>query len=125
MIGKLTGLWLLAASFACAPAFAQQQPKQQRTVAQRLSALEHQVASLETRLGVRTAPGAPSSAEFSVRNWTTAQRIAQLEQRLNSLTVDINRIQRQTEAALRAANQAQRDAMYAQQMARDNASRIH
>jgi septation ring formation regulator EzrA len=123
MSGKSMGLWMLAASLACLPGFAQQ-PKQQRTVEQRLSGLERQVASLETRLGVRTEPGAPSSAAIAVQKQATAQRIAQLEQRLSSLTAEVKRVERQADAAMRAANQAQRDATQAQQMARDAARRL-
>lgn len=121
MTSKLKALCVLSAALAFFPAFAQQP---QRTDEQRLSALENQLASLETRLGVRTTLGAPSSAEISVHNQATAQRIAQLERRLDSLTADVKRIDRQADAAMREASQARRDAMRAQQMARDVASRL-
>lgn len=100
-----------------------QSPAEEATVESRLLLLEQQTASLETRLGARTTFGAGSLAG-SDRGLDASRRIETLERRIDALSTDLRRIQQQSEAALRQANQAQRDATRAADLARTAASRL-
>lgn len=98
-----------------------QNPEDTLTIEQRLTALERQLAGLETRFDARTQfdagalPGAPGPE--------TSMRIQQLERRLDSLETDLRRVATQADTALREANQARREAMAAERSARDALNR--
>lgn len=122
MISKLASLSLAFVVLVGADAAAQE-PKPPRSVEDRLSALEQQVASLQTRLGVRTTvpQTSPGSA---VQAQATSRRMDQLERRLDALSAQIRRVEQQADAAMREALQAHRQATLAEQLARD-AGRLH
>jgi chaperonin cofactor prefoldin len=117
MISKLTSLSLAFVVLVCANAAAQE-PEQPRSVEDRLSALERQVASLQTRLGVRTTVP-QTSPRSAVEAQALSRRVEQLERRLDALTAQVKRVEQQTDAAMREALQAHRQAALAEQLARD------
>jgi ABC-type branched-subunit amino acid transport system substrate-binding protein len=98
---------------------AQQSPAP--TLAERVAALERQVARLDTRTGIESAirPG------VTEQGGNLVARIDALERSMVALNTYLDRVQRQADDALRAATQAQRDAQAAQQAARDVAMRVH
>lgn len=121
MISKYAILGGASAVLFCLAALAQ---PPQRSVEERLSTLERQLASLQTQFGVRsTIPREPP--ESAIRAQAVSGRVDQLERRLEALTADVKRIDQQADAAMREAFQAQRRAMLAEQLARDAASRTH
>jgi chromosome segregation ATPase len=117
MKGKLKILGALAAGVLGANLLAQpQQPG--ATVAERVLALERDVASLSTRVELRDAQRTP------VSDATLTSRVQQLEQSLNRLTLDLQRVERQADSALREASQARRDAESAQRAVQSLESRV-
>jgi phage shock protein A len=127
MLNKLANAAAVSAAFLCVSSASAQEPAQQReaqpSLEDRVTALEHQLASLETRFEARTTPGVGGAGEPS-RYSSISIRVDQLERSLNRLTNDVQRAQRQADDALRAASQAQRDATAAEQLARQAANRI-
>lgn len=113
----------LALAIACCVflpiAGAQQSPT--LTLAERVAALERQVARLDTRTGIESA----TRPAVTVQAGNLVARIDALERSVASLGAYLDRVQRQADDALRAATQAQRDAQAAQQTARDVAMRVH
>jgi hypothetical protein len=93
-----------------------------RTIEERVQLLERAIASLDTRLELRTAPGgAPVPAPGELARLEA--RIIQLEQAVDRLGLALERAERQTESAAREAAQARRDATNAERMARDASTR--
>ena len=86
---------------------------------ERVAALERMVATLDTRLDIRTAP-APPGAE---RDFALMSRIERLEAALDRLTLDLQRVERMADNATREASDARRSAMSAENAARDAAMR--
>ena len=89
------------------------------TLAERVTALERQVARLDTRFGIESAtrPG------VNQQGGNLVAKVDDLERSIARLAADLQRVQRQADDASRTANQAARDAQTAQQMARDAAMR--
>jgi hypothetical protein len=119
-LGTTVLLSLLAPAIMSAYA---QAPADESSVEARLLLLEQQTASLETRLDARTTFGAGSLAS-SDRGLEASRRIEALERRIDALSTDLRRIEQQSDAALRQASQAQRDARLAADLARNAASRL-
>jgi hypothetical protein len=86
---------------------------------ERVAALERMVATLDTRLDIRTAP-APAGPE---RDFALTSRIERLEAALDRLTLDLQRVERMADNAMREASDARRSAMSAESAARDAAMR--
>ena len=108
----------LAAALAVFSIVAAQVPHQ--SIDERVTALERQLASLDTRFG-RSAADPAGTAD---RDNALTARVAALERTLERLTVDLQRVERQAGDALREAGEAQRSALDAERTARDAASRI-
>ena len=89
----------------------------QPTVEGRIAALEDRVTSLNTLLQMRTEVSGPQ--DRVTRDFDLDQRLNSLERRVQQLAYDMQSINSQISAAVNTANQAQRDAQMAQQMARD------
>jgi len=109
-----------AVAFACL-SFAQQPRPQGQTIDERLAAVEAGLATLDTRLGLATARPQDNAGQSDA---ALAGRITTLERELDRLTVDIQRVERLADSAVRAASDAQRAATSAEQAARDAAMRI-
>ena len=109
----------LAAALAVFSIVAAQVPHQ--SIDERVTALERQLASLDTRFGIRSAADPAGTAD---RDNALSARVAALERTLERLTVDLQRVERQADNALREAGEAQRSALDAERTARDAASRI-
>lgn len=109
-----------AMAFACL-SFAQQPRSQGPTVEERLAAVEAGLATLDTRLGLASARTQSNAGQSDV---ALDGRITTLERELDRLAVDIQRVERLADSAVRAANDAQRSATSAEQAARDAAMRI-
>ena len=121
MIGKLGDVTVAIAALLLISAIAlAQEQEPERTLEERVTALEQAVASLDTRFGLRGSADALDGADRGVAILT---RVNELERSLNGLRADLERIARQSDTALREASQARRDAMTAQQLARDAMSR--
>lgn len=97
-----------------------QNQESELTIEQRVGTLESVTASLETRLNARTSFGAGSLAS-SDRGIEVTTRLDALERRVDGLQADLRRLERQAEAALRLAGEAQREAARATGLARDAA----
>lgn len=97
--------------------FAQDDENEPTTEA-RVTRLERELASLETRFEARTTPRA-DTGEGAARGITLDTRITALERRVAELSTDLTRVERQAAAALRRADQAGRDAKAAEQVARE------
>jgi hypothetical protein len=110
-------LALLAAAPLCG-VHAQDGPAPPTTIEQRLSALERAVATLDTQLSLEIARPDAGGANASLES-----RLAALERTIDRLTTDLQRAERMADSAARAASDAQRDAMRAEQSARDAAMR--
>jgi len=82
---------------------------------ERVAALERMVATLDTRLDIRTAP-APAGAD---RDFALTSRIERLEAALDRLTLDLQRVERMADNAMREASDARRSAMNAENAARN------
>ena len=95
------------------------QPTSPPSLDERVTALERQVARLDTRFGIENA----SRPGVTERSGNLAARIDDLERSLARLTADLQRVQQRADDAWRTANQAERDAQAAQQTARDAALR--
>jgi outer membrane murein-binding lipoprotein Lpp len=108
---------LVVALLLLAPALAQP-PVKPPTLEERVAALEKGLASLSTRFGVHESVGAGALSDSVL-----AGRVATLERTLDRLAMDLQRVERQADAAARDASQARSDAMAAQQIARDVALR--
>ena len=112
-----------AAGFAAAlawAAFAQEAPREQSPIEQRIAALESAVATLDTRLALeRSRPGRDAGqSEVAL-----SARVTALERTVERLAADLQRTERLADNAARAAADAQRQAMRAEQLARDAALR--
>jgi methyl-accepting chemotaxis protein len=116
-----TSKWLVALAALAALPMARAQPGAPPTLEERVTALERQVARLDTRFE-RESAVRPATAD---NNATLAARINQLERSLERLAADMQRVQRQADDASRAASQAARDAQSAQQLAREVSMRVH
>lgn len=85
---------------------------------ERVAALERMVATLDTRLDIRTAPAPAGAGDFALTS-----RIERLEAALDRLTLDLQRVERMADNAMREASDARRSAMSAENAARDAAMR--
>jgi hypothetical protein len=112
-----TSSGLLAALALLTPALAQP-PAKAPTLEERVTTLEKELASVSTRLGLRESLAATGASDAGL-----AGRVAMLQRTLDRLAVDLQRVERQADAAARDASQARSDAMAAQQIARDAALR--
>jgi hypothetical protein len=101
----------------CLPAAAQE--RDVPTLEERMALLESQFATLDTRLERERTLDGRGGAESAALD----SRIVELEQALDRLTMDLQRLERAVDTALREASQARREAMNAEQLARDAASR--
>ncbi len=99
---------------------AAQEPLRAPTLQERVATLEVAVAGIETRFGVQSARPADIGAESGV---ALAGRLTALENALDRLTNDLQRVDRLADGAVREAAQARREATAAQQAARDAALR--
>ncbi len=99
-------------------------PGTQRTLEQRVEALEKQVASLETRLRAYTSVN-PTAPKVPLAGASTAQRVEQLQATLSSLSAKVETATRTADQALREAQQAQRTALDAQRTANQLQLRVH
>jgi hypothetical protein len=108
----------LAAIAGFALAFAQPRPP---TTEERVTALESALATLETRFGLESSRQPTVGGESGL---AIQSRVTTLERSLERLAVDIQRVERLADTAVRDAAAAQRDAMTAQQIARDAAMRV-
>jgi len=114
---KLTRACAGVAVLAAVCAASAQDPPTELTLEERIAALESRVAGLETRFELRdTLAGGAGGGSAAA-----AARIVQLERSLELLAADLERVERQADTALREALQARRDAIAAQQVARDAA----
>jgi hypothetical protein len=102
---------VMAATFAPA-AFAQAE--------ERVLALERAYASLDTRFNARTSSGIGAESSQSI---SMERRVTQLENLLNRMTTDVQRLERAAESAMREASQARREAQTAERIARDASMR--
>jgi hypothetical protein len=111
----------LAALTVGAFALAQEPLRRSPTLQERVTELEANVATLQTRFGLEsTRPSALGTGESGL---ALAGRVDALERTLEQLVRDVQRVQNLAENAARDAAQAQREAMAAQQAARDAAIR--
>lgn len=111
----------IAALTVATLAVAQEPLRAAPTLQERVTALEANVATIETRFGLQSSrPGNLGTGESGV---ALAARVDRLERSLEQLAADVQRAARLAENAARDAAQAQREAQSAQQAARDAASR--
>ena len=110
---------LIAVLGTLTPAAAQP-PSPVPTLDERVTNLEGDVASIETRFGVQSARPTDFGGESGL---ALAARVDALERTLGRLQSDLQRIERLVDAATREAAQARRDASAAQNAARDAALR--
>ena len=89
------------------------QPPRTPTLEERVTALESGVAALDTRLALARSRAGDDAGQTEV---ALAGRIQALERMVDRLSVDLQRIQRTADDAVRAADAAQRTA---EQAARD------
>jgi len=113
---RTTGV-VLAALVLVTPALAQP-PTNPPPLEQRVTALEKELASVSTRLGLRESLGGNTASDAGL-----AVRVTTLERTVERLTTDLQRVERLADAAARDASQARSDALAAQQIARDAALR--
>jgi hypothetical protein len=120
-------LGALAAGVLCAGSLAQPQPQPQTvpqprepaaTLAERVLALESDVARLRTGFELREAQRAPAG------DVALAARVDRLESSLQRLAMDLQRVERQADSAAREASQAARDASDAQRRVQSVESRV-
>jgi hypothetical protein len=111
----------LVALAVIALAAAQEPLRRAPTLQERVTALEANVASIETRFGIQSAR--PSNLGTGESGLALAGRVDALERTLEQLARDVQRVQNLADNAARDAAQAQREAMAAQQAARDAAMR--
>jgi chaperonin cofactor prefoldin len=98
---------------------ARPQEREAPTLEERMELLESQVAVLDTRLERERTLDGRGGAESTALE----ERIIALERALSQVETDLQRLQRAIDTALREASEARRDAMSAEQLARDAASR--
>lgn len=108
MVAALGGLTIAAG----------QDPLPERTVESRLLELEERVARLSAALDMRAEVSGPQDRV----NLDT--RLSDIERRLQQLSIEMSTISSRASNAVNTANQAQRDAQTAQQMARDVMNRV-
>jgi uncharacterized protein YlxW (UPF0749 family) len=89
----------------------------EQTVESRLLQLEDAVSRLNTVVQMRTEVSGPQ--DRVTRDFNLEQRLNSLERQVQQLAYDVSNVNSQISMAVNAANQAQRDAQMAQQMARD------
>ena len=94
-----------------------QDPFPEPTVESRIAVLEDRVASLNTLLQMRTEVSGPQ--DRITRDFDLDQRLNSLEREVQQLGFEMSNMRSQVSSAVTTANQAQRDAQMAQQMARD------
>jgi hypothetical protein len=111
----------LGGAAAVALVAAQEPLRTTRTIQERVTALEANVATIETRLGLESSR--PSNLGTGESGVALAGRISALENSVQQLTADVRRIERLAENASREAGQAARAASAAEQAARDAALR--
>ena len=104
---------LFATALFASPALAQQPPPRAGTLEERVAALESGVAALDTRLGLARSRVGDDAGQTEL---ALAGRIQALERMVDRLSVDLQRVQRTADDAVRAADAAQRTA---EQAARD------
>jgi hypothetical protein len=96
---------------------AAQEPLRAPTLQERVTRLEADLATIETRFGIaRSRPSDLGSGESGL---ALAGRVDALERSLQRLAGDVQRIEQLADNAAREAAQARRDASSAQQSARD------
>jgi hypothetical protein len=113
MVAKLSTLAAIVAALVLLT-FAGAQPQQ--TVEERIGMLERAVATLDTRLGLRTAAEPVGSAD---RDYALMARVDSLQTSIDRLGNDIQRVERMVDNAMREASEARREAMNAERTARD------
>ena len=118
-------LGALAVGILCTSPLAQPQPQTAppprdpaATLAERVLALEREVARLTTGFDLREAERAPAG------DFALTARVERLEQSLDRLAIDLQRVERQADTAWREASQARREAQDAQRTARNVESRL-
>jgi uncharacterized protein YlxW (UPF0749 family) len=94
----------------------------EQTVESRLLQLEDAVSRLNTVVQMRTEVSGPQ--DRVTRDFNLEQRLNNLERQVQQLAYDVSNVNGQISMAVNAANQAQRDAQMAQQMARDLSFRV-
>jgi uncharacterized protein YlxW (UPF0749 family) len=95
----------------------------EQTVESRLLQLENAVSRLNTVVQMRTEVSGPQ--DRVTRDFNLEQRLNNLERQVQQLAYDVSNVNSQISMAVNAANQAQRDAQMAQQIARDLSFRVN
>ena len=106
------------AALAAAPVIAQ--VTLERTIEDRVLALETAVADLDSSV----QSGLTRSLTGTVQDNTLARRVADLEIRLDRLVIDLQRVERAADQAMSEATQARREATNAERVARDASMRV-
>jgi hypothetical protein len=119
MTGKLRNLITVSILVSAAWTVGAQDQQSEPTLEDRLAALEMTVTRLEARLDLNR-----TFDDTSGERVTMSSRVTALERSLDRLLGDIQRVERQSDTAFREAMQARRDALTAQQLARDAANRL-
>jgi uncharacterized protein DUF3359 len=114
MTFKLSTLAATGAALALLTLAGAQEPRQ--PVEERIGALERAVATLDTRLGLRSAAEPVGSAD---RDYALTARVDSLQTSIDRLANDIQRVERMADNAMREASEARREAMNAERTARD------
>jgi hypothetical protein len=119
MTGKLRNLITVSILVSAAWTVGAQDQQSEPTLEDRLAALEMTVTRLEARLDLNR-----TFDDTSGERVTMSSRVTALERSFDRLLGDIQRVERQSDTAFREAMQARRDALTAQQLARDAANRL-
>lgn len=109
------GLGVLASSYA-------QSPDTTKSLDDRVSVLEQNLAELTTLVHVRT--DTTGIQDRNNRDFNLETRLTAIERNVQQINNVMADLQRQVADAYRMANQAQTDAQLAQSLARDAANRI-
>jgi chromosome segregation ATPase len=112
---------ILTSSLLAVDSFAQDDDA--GSIQDRLEALERLVVTLDTRLA--NQPTIPAGSRTALDSGVPlSSRLDRIERELSSLTMTLQRLERQVDTALRQAGQAERRAEQAERQARDAANRI-
>jgi gas vesicle protein len=111
-------------ALAALPIAFAQNTSQQPTLDARVRQLEISLSSLASQVSVRTDVGSGPDDRM-MRDINLDTRLGNIERQVQQVNNSVMELQRQISDAVRAASQAQSDAMLAQQIARDAQARIN